>query len=206
MSAPTPVVCIPFAPAVGLGIVPSESVPHGSQAVRTPVFKSAPLGRHSGPARPASKPASARSRTLRHQRTEGPSPDFPHVLGREPPSSPPGPVPGQASSTAHPSPPGADPDPGPRLRHRGLRALAHKRQQAGSGNMQPQNTGRRQQLPRRGGGEQSAVHEWGCREVLALEWCGVERGDVEWSHGCVVPSTVPNTQCGQWDALEVPAA
>ena len=69
----------------------------------------APIGRHSGPARPASKPAIAGSRTLPHQRTEGPSPDLPRVLGRGPPSSPPGPVPAQASSTAHPSPPGPIP-------------------------------------------------------------------------------------------------
>ncbi len=38
----------------------------------------------------------------------------------------PGPRPGRAPSTAPPGPPEADPDPGPRLRHRGLRAPAHK--------------------------------------------------------------------------------
>ena len=100
-------VSTPIAPAVR--IASSESVPHGARAVSTPVFKLAPIGRHSGPARPTSKPAIAGSRTLQHQRTEGPSPDFPRVLGRGPPSSPPGPVPGQASSTAHPSPPGPIP-------------------------------------------------------------------------------------------------
>jgi hypothetical protein len=36
------------------------------------------------------------------------------------------PRPGRAPSTAPPGPPEADPDPGPRLRHRGLRAPAHK--------------------------------------------------------------------------------
>ncbi len=65
------------------------------------------------PAQPASKSAisgSRTSRTFRHQRTKGPSPDVPHVFGHGPPSSPPGPVPCQGS-TAQPSPPGADPDP-----------------------------------------------------------------------------------------------
>ena len=66
-----------MAPAVSFA--PSESVPLGSQAVSTPVFKSARRpGRRSGPARPASKPASSGSQTFQDQRTmiRGTSPDY----------------------------------------------------------------------------------------------------------------------------------
>jgi hypothetical protein len=68
------------------------------------------------PAPPASSPAAPGNRR--------PSPGAPRatVPRHRPPAAfdPAGPAPGQAPSTAPPGPPGADPDPGPRLRHRAL--------------------------------------------------------------------------------------
>ncbi len=111
VSTPTRAVSTPNVPAVR--IAPSESVPHGARAVSTPVFKLAPIGRHSGPARPASKPAGAGSRTLppkalrptfhtssaagRHHHPPGPCP------AKRPPShirNRPGPIPTQARASA----------------------------------------------------------------------------------------------------------
>ena len=103
----------------------------GSRAVSSPACVSLALvptrfsgQRHQRPSKRAPRygPASE------SQRTRDPSP------ARGCPASPgsgrlpyqPGPRPGRASSTAPPGPHGANPDPGPRLRHRGLRAPAHK--------------------------------------------------------------------------------
>jgi hypothetical protein len=120
VSTPTRAVSTPIAQAVR--IAPSESVPHGARAVSTPVFKLAPIGRHSWRAtsvqaserRVSNPPTPAYRRPLARLSTR-PRPRAAIIagLGRDHPPGPcpakcpsphirirPGPIPTQARASA----------------------------------------------------------------------------------------------------------
>ena len=103
------------------------SVPHARTS--GPCARLAPSDDRSaaGPARSAPHPAGPRSLAIRvpaYQTAPCLRPTAAFTISRA--SARPAP------SIAPPGPPGADPDPGPRLRRRGLRALAHKSGRSGT--------------------------------------------------------------------------
>ncbi len=107
----------------------------GSRAVSTPAFvrpglpstaSAQPPTRASASNVQASEPRASARRPSPSAGTRVPSPGCPASPATGRFHYQPGPRAGRAPSTAPPGPPEADPDPGPRLCHRGLRALAHK--------------------------------------------------------------------------------
>jgi hypothetical protein len=105
----------------------------GSQAVSTPACEAGPsldgLRPTAYSGQRVQRPSERASRfrpPSESQRTRVPSPGCPASPAFSRLHYQPGPGPGRASSTAPPGPPEVDPDQGPRLRHTGLRAPAHK--------------------------------------------------------------------------------
>ena len=143
ISTPTHAVSAPHAPTISLSFAPfgqypvahRPSVPRwlagGLRAVSTPACVAGPSlvrppTRASASNVQASEPRASARRPSPSAGTRVPSPGCPASPATGRLHYQPGPRPGRASSTAPPGPPEADPDPGPRLRHRGLRAPAHK--------------------------------------------------------------------------------
>jgi hypothetical protein len=138
VSAPeTPTISLSFAPFGQYPVAHGPSVPRwlagGSRAVSTPACKAGhslvqPPPRASASNVQASEPRASgcRPSPSAGHGTRVPSPGCPASPATGRLHYQPGPRPGRAPSTAPPGPPEADRDPGPRLRHRGLRAPAHK--------------------------------------------------------------------------------
>jgi hypothetical protein len=132
-STPTHAVSTPS--TLAGSFAPSESVSRSSQAVSIPsldVWALPSPGAAWGPFRAratsvlASRQRAPESQAARVPSYLGPFARLPRVTGLRPHSPPAGPALGQALSIALSGPPRAEPDQGPRLRHRGLLALAHK--------------------------------------------------------------------------------